>query len=126
MITHPMLERLDAIDPLASFREQFHTASRVIYLDDGARPVSPGDSGRPRPPRQSACLGHPEAYAIMQALIARGVIGDFRAPDILRFGITPLTLSYADLSNAAALVLGAVMAEGAWGDACFAARRTVI
>ncbi|WP_394196231.1 kynureninase [Litoreibacter albidus] len=44
---------------------------------------------------------HPEGYAIMQALIAHGVIGDFRAPDILRFGITPLYVGEADIMNAA-------------------------
>lgn len=70
------------------------------------------------------CLSHPDAYAITQALIARGVIGDFRAPDILRFGITPLTLSYAELWDAAA-ILGGIMAEDAWRDPSFAIRRTV-
>ena len=44
---------------------------------------------------------HPEGYAVMQALIARGVIGDFRAPDIMRFGVTPLYVGEAEIIGAA-------------------------
>jgi kynureninase len=57
-------------------------------------------------PRDSALRGshvafaHKEGHAVMQALIARGVIGDFRAPDILRFGLTPLYLRFVDLWDA--------------------------
>ncbi len=43
---------------------------------------------------------HPEGYAIMQNLIAEGVIGDFRAPDILRFGVTPLFIDEDDIARA--------------------------
>lgn len=46
------------------------------------------------------CFRHDDGYAIIQALIARGVIGDFRTPDILRFGFAPLYLRYQDLWNA--------------------------
>lgn len=70
-------------------------------------------------PRDHAIRGsqvsfrHPDGYAIMQALIARGVVGDFRAPDILRFGFTPLYIDMADV-RAAVEVLAGVMATRAW------------
>ena len=57
-------------------------------------------------PRDHATRGsqvsfaHPEGYAIMQALIAHGVVGDFRAPDILRFGFTPLFIDASDVARA--------------------------
>jgi len=45
-------------------------------------------------------FAHPEGYAVMQALIARGVIGDFRAPDAIRFGFTPLYIGEAEIRAA--------------------------
>ncbi|RUS59165.1 kynureninase [Pseudorhodobacter sp. E13] len=56
---------------------------------------------------------HAEGYAIMQACIAHGVIGDFRAPDILRFGFTPLYTSEQDVDSAVA-VLARIMAQSLW------------
>ena len=55
----------------------------------------------------------PEGYAAMQALIARGVIGDFRAPDIMRFGFTPLYIDAGDV-DAAIAVIADVMDNGLW------------
>lgn len=56
---------------------------------------------------------HPQGYAIMQAMIARGVIGDFRAPDILRFGFTPLFIGASDVAKAVD-ILAEVMAKRLW------------
>jgi len=65
-----------------------------------------------------------DAYAIMQALIACGVIGDFRAPDVLRFGFTPLYTRFVDVWDAVDR-LKQVMTSGEWRDARFAVRATV-
>ncbi len=70
------------------------------------------------------------AYAIVQALIERGVIGDFRAgdggqhADILRFGFTPLYIGYADVWRAADQLLQ-VMQSGEWQDARFSQKQAV-
>jgi kynureninase len=56
---------------------------------------------------------HPEGYAIMQALIARGVIGDFRAPDAIRFGFTPLYIGEEEVLGAVR-ILADIMADRLW------------
>jgi kynureninase len=58
-------------------------------------------------------FAYPQAYPVMQALIARGVIGDFRAPDLLRFGFAPLYLRFIDVYDAV-MVLAEVLEEAAW------------
>ena len=81
-------------------------------------------------PRQSAQRGsqvsltHDEGYAIMQAVIARGVIGDFRAPNILRFGFAALYVRYVDVWDAVAALKG-VMAEREWARPEFQQRKAV-
>ena len=56
---------------------------------------------------------HPHGFAIMQALIAHGVIGDFRAPDTLRFGFTPLFIDQTDVAHAIQ-TLKTIMANDLW------------
>lgn len=61
----------------------------------------------PRDPKQrgsQVSFAFPDGYAAMQALIDHGVIGDFRAPDVMRFGITPLYLDESDIVKAAEIL----------------------
>ena len=67
---------------------------------------------------------HPEGYAIMQALIAAGVVGDFRAPDILRFGFTPLFIGTDEVARAVE-ILAAIMASRSWDRPEFRQRARV-
>jgi kynureninase len=83
----------------------------------GVETACPGlELGSPRDPAvrgSQVSFRHPHAYAVMQALIARGVIGDFRAPDSMRFGFTPLYLGAADIDRAIG-VLADVLDKRLW------------
>ncbi len=87
----------------------------------GLECVSPRD-----PVQRGSHIGfrHPHAYELCQALIARGVIGDFRTPDILRLGITPLYLSYGDVVRAGD-ILADLLATGDWRAPEYAVRQEV-
>ena len=61
---------------------------------------------------------------MMQALIERGVIGDFRAPDILRFGLTPLYTRFVDVWDAVDR-LEQVLRGGEWRQPRFNVRAAV-
>jgi kynureninase len=90
-------------------------------VDDGFAPLTPADASRRG---SQVSFAHPDGYAIMQALIDRGVIGDFRAPNVLRFGLAPLYVRYLDVWDAVA-VLRDVMRLGSWRDLRFHTQRSV-
>ena len=70
------------------------------------------------------CFTHPDGYAVMQALIERKVIGDFRAPDLMRFGFAPLYNSAEEVIRAAA-ILGEILDTRAWDEPRHHMRRKV-
>jgi kynureninase len=70
------------------------------------------------------CFAHPQGYAVMQALIARGIVGDFRAPDLMRFGFTPLYTRYEDAWRAAD-GLADILAKREWDQPRFLERKKV-
>ena len=67
---------------------------------------------------------HPHAFELCQALIAQNVVGDFRAPDVLRFGITPLYLGAEDIVRAVD-ILARILRDETWRDPKFAVRGKV-
>jgi kynureninase len=89
-----------------------------------------GDEVRLASPRDPAERGshvvfaHPNGYAVVQALIERGVVGDFRAPDLMRFGFTPLYTRFEDAWRAAD-ILADILATKAWDQPRFHERRKV-
>ena len=84
-----------------------------------ATPLAPSDRGS-----QISLTHQSHGYEIVQALVARGVIGDFRAPDILRFGFTPLYTRFVDVWDAVDR-LATVLASGEWRDPRYAVRAAV-
>ena len=83
-----------------------------------AGPRNPAERG------SQVSFAHPQGYAVMQALIDRRIVGDFRAPDLIRFGFAPLYNSFADAVGAAA-GLAEVLATRAWDQPRFLERQKV-
>jgi kynureninase len=81
----------------------------------------------PRDPEQrgsQVSFRFAKGYAAMQALIARGVIGDFREPDVMRFGFTPLYIGFAEVETAARTLVE-IVRGGLWDRPEFHARNKV-
>jgi kynureninase len=81
----------------------------------------------PRDPARRAShvvFAHADGYAVMQALIARGVVGDFRAPDLMRFGFAPLYNRFGEMVRAAE-ILGGIFASREWDQPRFRERARV-
>jgi len=83
--------------------------------------ASPREAGRRA---SQVSFRHPDAYAVMQALIAQGVIGDMRSPDILRFGFTPLYTRYVDVFDAATRLI-AIVRDRVFDDPVYHQRAAV-
>ena len=98
-----------------------------LFIEEVERRCPDLTLATPRDPAQrgsQVSFRFEHGYAAMQALIARGVIGDFRAPDIMRFGFTPLYIDAADV-RAAAQILEDVMKNRLWDDPAYQTRAAV-
>jgi kynureninase len=107
------LDAFDGVDVAVLRETSLSLTDYFIELVDARL----GDTFAVITPRDRALRGsqvslkHPEAYGVVQALIARGVIGDFRTPDVARFGFAPLYVSHADVWDAVDHLV-AVMSAG--------------
>jgi kynureninase len=112
---HALREKAKALGDLflALVEERCHDAGFEIACPRGADKRG-----------SQVSLRHPEGYAIMQALIEQGVIGDFRAPDYLRFGFAPLYTRYVDVWNAVDR-LANILASESWRQERFGIRAAV-
>ncbi|WP_436278031.1 kynureninase [Parerythrobacter lacustris] len=111
------------IEPLVAKSRALSEFFRAAMAEHcpGLECVSPAD---PALRGSQLSYRHLEAYALSQALIARGVIGDFRAPDVLRLGFAPAYVGFADCARAIE-ALAEVLASGAWQREEFRQRAAV-
>jgi kynureninase len=93
----------------------------LMQPEQGLRVLTPRETMRRG---SQVAFAHRHGYPIMQSLIERGVIGDFRAPDVLRFGLAPLYVRFVDVWDAVA-ALRDVVESGAWKEDRFQQQRKV-
>ena len=96
----------------------------IAEVEAGCKDVTLASPRDPHQRGSQVSFRFHEGYAAMQALIARGIIGDFRAPDIMRFGFCPLYNTTDEVSFAAAALIE-IIATGEWDRPEFRARKAV-
>jgi kynureninase len=112
---------------MAAIEAKSQTLSQLFIDEVEARCGSELRLASPRDPRargSHVSFAHPQGYAVMQALIDRGIVGDFRAPDLIRFGFAPLYNRFEDAWRAAD-ILADILATRAWDEPRFHARAKV-
>jgi kynureninase len=112
------LDVFDGVDLVAVRAKSVALTELFLALVDERLDGTGFGVASPREPSRrgsQVSLGHPAGYAVVQALIDRGVIGDFRSPDLCRFGFSPLYGRFVDVWDAVDR-LADVMAMGSWKD----------
>lgn len=119
------LDVFDGVD-MADIRAQSIALSEqfISEVEAGCKDVELASPRDPNARGSQVSFRFHEGYAGMQALIARGIIGDFRAPDIMRFGFCPLYNTAEEVSHAAS-ALCEIIATGEWDRPEFKARKAV-
>ena len=120
---------LDTFDGIAmrDLAKKSRSLSQLFIEEVEARCGQDVQLASPRDPLQRGShvvFAHPQGYAVMQALIARGVIGDFRAPDLMRLGFAPLYNTHAEVVRAAE-ILADILATREWDQPRFKQRAKV-
>jgi kynureninase len=121
------MDVFDAVDVLELERKS--QALSEFFITEVERRVPEGEIALASP-RDPALRGSqvsfrcPHAYAVSRALIAEDVIGDFRAPDLMRFGFAPLYLRFVDVADAA-FRLAEILHERRWDQPAHHAKAAV-
>lgn len=132
--TPPVLQMAALEESMALWEDvdmaELRTASLALqeqFIVEVERDVPQLTLASPRDPQvrgSQVSFRFENGYAAMQAVIDRGVIGDFRAPDIMRFGFTPLYLDASDVTAAVAIIRD-VMQNALWDDDTYKVRSRV-
>ena len=117
------LDAFDGVDLAQTSAKARALGDLVIMRTEamGLKTISPGEAARRG---GHVSVRHEHGYAVVQALIARGIIPDFRAPDAIRFGVAPLYVRHVDVWDAMD-TLSDVLATRAWDRPDFHARAAV-
>ncbi|MBA3511568.1 kynureninase [Sphingomonas sp.] len=113
--------------PMSAIEAKAAALSQRFIEEVEARCGSEVQLASPREPSRRGShvsFAHPAGYAVIQALIERGVVGDFRAPDLMRFGFAPLYNGFVDVLRAAE-TMAEILRDGSWDQPRFRERSRV-